>query len=88
MKDPRNQYVNFNLKYKDARLNKVKTHYKTTYNRSYSPKRSISPKNHKNIKQENINKISQEEAISQVIHKQSQERKRSELPVPPQLCGP
>ena len=44
MKDPRNQFVNFNLKYKDANLNKVKTHYKTTYNRSYSPKRSISAK--------------------------------------------
>ena len=80
MKDPRNQYVNFNLKYKDASLNKVKTHYKTTYNRSYSPKRSIS-----NKKVQTPKKISKEDALSQVIQegKRSQERKRKELPVPP-----
>ena len=39
--DPRNQYVQHNYRYRADELNKVKPHFHTTYQRSYSPNNSI-----------------------------------------------
>lgn len=40
-KDPRNQYVQYNLKYKAPAHQKVKPYYNTSYKRSYSPTNTV-----------------------------------------------
>ena len=42
--DPRNQYVQYNLKYKEPQYQRVKPYYHTSYKRSYSPTNAVKGK--------------------------------------------